>query len=134
MHKLAIDHEHPESPSSPCAIAILIPVVKPPDFRYNQNVRLDLFLKTSRLIKRRTLAREMCENGRVLVNGREAKPAKEVSPGDEITLKFSTRTIDLEVTRVLAASSRKTSPEELYRVKSETRLPMEKDRWSENLS
>jgi ribosomal 50S subunit-recycling heat shock protein len=99
----------------------LIPVVKHPYFRYNSNVRLDVFLKTSRLIKRRTVAREMCENGRVLVNGSEAKPAKEVRPGDIITLKFSSRNIELEVLGVLAAS-RKTPPEEFYRIISQSRL------------
>ncbi len=97
-------------------------------------MRLDLFLKTSRLIKRRAIAREMCDNGRVLVNGREAKPAKEVKPGDVITLKFSSKKIELEVLGVIAASSRKTPLEEPYRIKSETRLPKEKDLWNENLS
>lgn len=96
-------------------------------------MRLDLFLKASRLVKRRSVAREMCDNGRVLVNGRESKPAKEVKQGDVITLKFSSRIIDLEVL-TLTASSKKASPEELYKVKSETRLPKDKDLWSENLS
>jgi ribosomal 50S subunit-recycling heat shock protein len=97
-------------------------------------VRLDLFLKTSRLIKRRTIAREMCENGRVLVNGHEAKPAKEVRQGDVITLKFSSRIIDLKIINEPAASSRKTPPDELYTVTAETRLPKEKDLWSESPS
>ncbi len=88
-------------------------------------MRLDLFLKTSRLVKRRTVAQEMCIAGRVLVNGHEAKPAKEVKQGDVITLKFSSRIVELEIAGMLDASSRKTSPEELYRVKSETRLPKE---------
>ena len=90
-------------------------------------MRLDLFLKTCRLIKRRTLARDMCDNGRVLFNGREAKTAKEMKQGDIVTLKFSARTIDLEVLGVFAASSRKTPPEELYRIISETRMPKERD-------
>ncbi len=90
-------------------------------------MRLDLFLKTCRLIKRRTLARDMCDNGRVLVNGREAKPSKEMKHGDIITLKFSSRSIDLEVLGVFTTSSRKTSPEELYRIISETRLPKERN-------
>jgi ribosomal 50S subunit-recycling heat shock protein len=90
-------------------------------------VRLDLFLKTSRLIKRRTLARDMCDNGRVLVNGKEAKPAKEMKQGDIVTLKFSARSIDLEVLGVLAAPSRKTPPEGHYRIISETRAPKERD-------
>jgi ribosomal 50S subunit-recycling heat shock protein len=96
-------------------------------------VRLDLFLKTSRLIKRRTLAREMCDTGRVLVNGHDAKPAKEVRQGDVITLKFSTRIIDLEVLSEPAAPSKKIRPEDTYRITSETRLPKE-NIWNENHS
>jgi ribosomal 50S subunit-recycling heat shock protein len=88
-------------------------------------MRLDLFLKTSRLVKRRTVAQEMCVAGRVLVNGHEAKPAKEVNPGDVVTLKFSSRIVDLVIVGMINASSRKMSPEELYRIKSETRLPKE---------
>ena len=97
-------------------------------------MRLDLFLKTSRLIKRRTVAREMCDKGRVLVNGNEAKPAKEVKQHDIVTLKFSSRVIELEIIGVLAASSQKTPPEELYRMNSDRRLPKEKDLWNENPS
>jgi ribosomal 50S subunit-recycling heat shock protein len=97
-------------------------------------VRLDLFLKTSRLVKRRTTAREMCENGRVFVNGLEAKPAKEVKEGDRITLKFSSRIIDLEVLCKLSPISQKILHEELYRVVSETRLLKDRDLWNENLS
>ena len=88
-------------------------------------MRLDLFLKTSRLVKRRTVAQEMCVAGRVLVNSHEAKPAKEVKPGDVVTLKFSSRIVNLEIIGMLNTSSRKASPEELYRVTSETRLPKE---------
>lgn len=117
----------------PAGAAILIPIVKPVCFRYNKYVRLDLFLKASRLIKRRAIAREMCDNGRVLLNGHDAKPAKEVKPGDVITLKFSSKRIELEVLGVIAAFSRKTPPEELYRIKSEKRLPKETVLWNENL-
>lgn len=80
------------------------------------------------------MAREMCDKGRALVNGHEAKPAKEVKQGDVVTLKFSSRVIELEIIRLPAASSKKTPPEELYRVRSDTRLPKEKDLWNENLS
>jgi ribosomal 50S subunit-recycling heat shock protein len=97
-------------------------------------VRLDLFLKTCRLVKRRTVAREMCDNGRVLVNGNEAKPAREVKQRDIVTLKFSSRIIELEVIGLPRASSKNTLPDELYRITSDTRLPKEKDLWSENLS
>jgi ribosomal 50S subunit-recycling heat shock protein len=96
-------------------------------------VRLDLFLKTSRLVRRRTLAREMCETGRVLVNGHDAKPAKEVRQGDVITLKFSTRIIELEVLSEPAAPSKKIRTEEAYRITSESRLPKE-DVWNDNHS
>ncbi len=94
-------------------------------------MRLDLFLKTARLVKRRSIARELCDNGRVLVNGHEAKPAKETRPGDRITLKLSSRIIELEVLG-MPASPKKALPEELYRVQGETRLPKEKDLWSED--
>jgi ribosomal 50S subunit-recycling heat shock protein len=97
-------------------------------------VRLDLFLKTSRLVKRRTIARAMCEKGKVFVNGLQAKPAKEVRQGDRITMKFASRIIDLEVISTLFALSRKILPEELYRVVSETRLNKDRDLWNENLS
>jgi ribosomal 50S subunit-recycling heat shock protein len=94
-----------------------------------------VYLKASRLVKRRTVAREMCEGGRVLVNGRAARPAKEVKPGDVIQLKYSSRIVDLEVLGVLEASSKKNVPPEgLYRVTAETRQAGEKDLWNENLS
>lgn len=97
-------------------------------------MRVDQFLKSARLIKRRTIARELCDNGRVLVNGREAKPAKEVRPGDGITLKFPSRIIELEVLGIPGPAPKKALPEELYRVTTETRLPKEKDLWNENPS
>ncbi len=97
-------------------------------------MRLDLFLKTGRLIKRRTVARAMCDSSRVLVNGNEAKPAKEVKPGDVVTLKFSSRIIELEIISLPSAPPKKSPPVELYRMISDTRLPKEKDLWSENLS
>jgi ribosomal 50S subunit-recycling heat shock protein len=97
-------------------------------------VRLDLYLKTSRLLKRRAVARQMCDNSRVLVNGHKAKPAKEVRPGDVVTLKWASRIIDIEVLGVVTISSKKKAPEELYRVKAVTRLPKEKDQWIEDLS
>lgn len=97
-------------------------------------MRLDLFLKTSRLIKRRAVAREMCDTGRVFVNGRDAKPAKEVRRGDVITLRFSTRTVDLEVLSEPVSPSKKILPEDVYRVISETRRTKERDPWNEDPS
>lgn len=94
-------------------------------------MRLDLFLKTCKLVKRRAVSHELCDEERVLVNGKEAKPAKDVKPGDVIVLRFPSKTIELEVLAV--STSRKDSiAENLYTVLSEIRLPKEKDSWSEN--
>ena len=51
-------------------------------------MRLDKFLKVSRIIKRRTLANEACDHGHVSVNGKVAKPSTDVSVGDTITIRF----------------------------------------------
>lgn len=91
-------------------------------------MRLDLFLKTSRLVKRRTVAKEMCETGRVFVNGREAGPAKEVRVGDAITIKYSTKNFEIEVIGIPARPG-KAVPEEMYRVISETRIERTDDAW-----
>lgn len=96
-------------------------------------MRLDLFLKTSRLVKRRSLARELCDNGRVLVNGSEAKPAKEVKPGDRIGLVFTSRTLELEVLS-LPASRTRPAAYAVYRVISDERTEQFRDLWEQNLS
>jgi ribosomal 50S subunit-recycling heat shock protein len=75
----------------------------------------------------------MCDAGRVLVNGHAAKPAKDVKQGDVVTLKFSSRILDLDILDI-PVSSKKASPLELFRVTSETMMPKERDLWSENLS
>ena len=60
-------------------------------------MRLDKFLKVSRLIKRRTVANEACDAGRVLVNDKPAKATVKVKPGDIIEIQFGTRTVKVEV-------------------------------------
>ena len=60
-------------------------------------MRLDKFLKVSRLIKRRTVANEACDAGRGLVNGRVAKASVKVKVGDIIEIQFGTRTVKVEV-------------------------------------
>jgi ribosomal 50S subunit-recycling heat shock protein len=89
-------------------------------------VRLDLFLKTSRLVKRRTVAQELCEAGRVQVNGHAAKPAREVRTGDILTMYFSSRTIEVEVLSV-PGSSKRPAPEVPFRLISEKRTPRKDD-------
>lgn len=60
-------------------------------------MRLDKFLKVSRLIKRRTVANEACDAGRVLVNDKPAKASVKVKQGDIIEIQFGTRTVKVEV-------------------------------------
>ncbi|WP_455581820.1 RNA-binding S4 domain-containing protein [Dysosmobacter sp.] len=63
-------------------------------------MRLDKYLKVSRLIKRRTVANEACDNGLVTVNGKPARASYEVKVGDEISLRFGARTLQVEVVSV----------------------------------
>ena len=60
-------------------------------------MRLDKFLKVSRLIKRRTVANEACDNGRISVNSRVVKASYDVKVGDKIEISMGTRTVAVEV-------------------------------------
>lgn len=64
-------------------------------------MRIDKFLKNARIIKRRTIAKEACEKGRVFVNDKESKPGTEVKVGDIIEINFGTNTIKVEVLEIL---------------------------------
>lgn len=77
-------------------------------------MRLDKFLKVSRLIKRRTVANEACDAGRVLVNGKVAKASLSVKPGDIIEIMFGTKAVKVEVLQI-ADTSRKEEAKELFR-------------------
>ena len=63
-------------------------------------MRLDKYLKVSRLIKRRTMATEACDNGLVCVNGRAARASYEVKVGDQISLRLGAREVTVEVLSV----------------------------------
>ena len=63
-------------------------------------MRIDKYLKVSRIIKRRTVAQEACEGGKVTINGKVAKPSSEVKVGDILTLQFGIKTITVEVLEV----------------------------------
>lgn len=63
-------------------------------------MRLDKYLKVSRLIKRRTVANEACDNGRISVNGRVVKASYEVKVGDKIEIAMGQRTVAVEVVQV----------------------------------
>ncbi len=64
-------------------------------------MRLDKYLKVSRLIKRRTVANEACDNERVTVNGKPAKASYEVKVGDVISIRFGQKTLTVEVLSVV---------------------------------
>ncbi len=63
-------------------------------------MRLDKYLKVSRLIKRRTVANEACDNGRISVNGRVVKASYDVKVGDRIEISLGQRTVTVEVLQV----------------------------------
>lgn len=77
-------------------------------------MRLDKFLKISRLIKRRTVANEACDAGRVLVNDRPAKASLSVKAGDTIEIHFGTSSVKVEVLDV-QETVKKDEAKELYR-------------------
>lgn len=78
-------------------------------------MRLDKFLKVSRLIKRRTVANSACDIGRVLVNERPAKPGHKLKVGDKITVEFGSRAVSVRVKRI-AETVKKEEADSLYEV------------------
>ena len=81
-------------------------------------MRLDKYLKVSRIIKRRTVANEACAGGRVTLNGRVAKPGAEVKVGDEMTIRFGDKLGRYEILSV-AETARKDSAAQMYRIIAE---------------
>ena len=77
-------------------------------------MRLDKWLKVSRLIKRRTVANEACDNARVTANGRPVKASYDVKVGDRLGLKFGTSTVKVEVL-VVADNVGKADAAAMYR-------------------
>lgn len=77
-------------------------------------MRLDKYLKVSRLIKRRTVANEACDAGRVMVNGKTARASFNVKAGDVIEIQFGTKTVKVEVLDV-AETVKKEEAKELFR-------------------
>ena len=73
-------------------------------------MRLDKYLKVSRLIKRRTVANDACDADRILVNGRQAKASYQVKVGDVIEIAFGQRTLKVEVTQVSDSVSKADAP------------------------
>ena len=77
-------------------------------------MRLDKYLKVSRLIKRRTVANEACDNGRISVNGRVVKASYDVKVGDKIEVTMGPRTLAVEVLKV-AETVRKDDASAMYK-------------------
>ena len=82
-------------------------------------MRLDKYLKVSRIIKRRTVAKEACDGGRVSINGRVAKAGAEVKEGDVMEIRFGNRVGRYEITDVREVV-RKENAAEMYRVLEES--------------
>lgn len=78
-------------------------------------MRLDKFLKVSRLIKRRTVAKDVSDQGRVWINGKEAKASSTVKPGDELTVRFGQKSVTVRIER-LAETTRKDEAAGMYTV------------------
>lgn len=78
-------------------------------------MRLDKYLKISRIIKRRTVAKEACDTGRVYINGRAAKPGTEVKISDIIEIHFGNKILKAEIVDV-AENVRKEGAASMYRI------------------
>ena len=81
-------------------------------------MRLDLFLKWSRVILRRSLAKETCDAGRVTVNGQEAKAGREVRVGDTVSIRFPRRQMTFRVRSIPLHAPRKEAAPEMIEIMS----------------
>lgn len=87
-------------------------------------MRLDKFLKVSRLIKRRTVAKDVSEQGRIWINGKEAKASSTVKVGDELQIQYGQKIVTVRVDRI-ADMTRKDEAAELYTLLKEEARPKE---------
>ncbi|WP_026693212.1 RNA-binding S4 domain-containing protein [Peribacillus kribbensis] len=85
-------------------------------------MRLDKFLKVSRLIKRRTLAKEVADQGRIAINGTTAKASSNVKAGDQMEIRFGQKVVKVQVEK-LQENSRKEEAAEMYTILSEDKIP-----------
>lgn len=87
-------------------------------------MRLDKFLKVSRLIKRRTLAKEVSDQGRITINGQVAKASSTVKVGDELAVRFGQKRVVVKIER-LQETVRKEDAAEMYSVVKEEKVEVE---------
>lgn len=85
------------------------------------SMRLDKFLKVSRLIKRRTLAKEVADKGRILINGQQAKAGSNVKVGDKLEIRFGQKLVTVDVTE-LQESTKKEDAASMYKIVKEEKL------------
>jgi ribosomal 50S subunit-recycling heat shock protein len=83
-------------------------------------MRLDKYLKVSRLFKRRSVAKDIAADERVFINGRQAKPSSEVKPGDEIKIVYGMKILRFRVL-IVADSAKKDEANAMYEILEETR-------------
>lgn len=84
-------------------------------------MRLDKYLKVSRLIKRRTVAKEVCDAGRVMLNGRPAKAGSDIAPGDILQISFGNKSLEAEVVAV-AEAIKASEASTMYRIIKEVKM------------
>ncbi|MDO4903508.1 MAG: RNA-binding S4 domain-containing protein [Limosilactobacillus sp.] len=82
-------------------------------------MRLDKFLKVSRIIKRRSVAKEIADQGRILINNLPAKSSSKVKEGDELTIKFGNKTETIKINRIVE-TTKKSEAEDMYEIIEET--------------
>ncbi|CUS26843.1 hypothetical protein FC70_GL000030 [Paucilactobacillus oligofermentans DSM 15707 = LMG 22743] len=82
-------------------------------------MRLDKFLKVSRIIKRRTVAKEISDQGRILINGNAAKSSSNVKVADELTIKFGNKTEVVKIMKIIE-TTKKDEAEQMYEILDES--------------
>lgn len=87
-------------------------------------MRLDKFLKVSRLVKRRTMAKEVCDQGRVELNGRPGKSSSTVKVGDNLAIRYGNRLVTVQIERIVD-TTKKDEAATMYTLVSEERLKQE---------
>ena len=85
------------------------------DFEQENDMRIDKYLKNSRLIKRRTVAKDACDQGRVFINDKVAKAGSEVNVGDIIHIEFGNSSVTVRVTDIIE-SARKETASQMYEI------------------
>lgn len=89
-------------------------------------MRIDKFLKVSRIIKRRQVAKDVADQGRILINGKVAKSSSKVKMGDRIEIRFGHKVATFEVIELLD-STKKVDAEKMYRLIKEERIPFDEE-------